>query len=148
MDPVGGNGKTTLACFMMSTMDAIRFENGKSNDLKFMYKGKRYVIFDFCRSSSEHINYEVIEALKNGVFCSYKYESVMRMYDNPKMLVLMNEGPDMTKLSKDRYVLYAMPEEVLRFDPPLPGPGPVVAALPVDVDEDAALAAAADWELC
>ncbi|KAH3697454.1 hypothetical protein DPMN_084956 [Dreissena polymorpha] len=25
MDPVGGNGKTTLACYMMTTMDAIRF---------------------------------------------------------------------------------------------------------------------------
>ncbi|KAH3697416.1 hypothetical protein DPMN_084917 [Dreissena polymorpha] len=142
MDPVGGNGKTTLACYMMSTMDAIRFENGKSNDLKYMYKGQEYVIFDFCRSSSEHINYEVIEALKNGVFCSYKYESVMRMYDPPKMLVLMNEGPDMTKLSQDRYVLYAMPEEVLRFDPPFPGPGR--AALPVLEDEDAAFAAAVD----
>ncbi|KAH3837874.1 hypothetical protein DPMN_111276 [Dreissena polymorpha] len=69
---------------MMSTLDAIRFENGKSNDLKYMYKGQKYVVFDFCRSSSEHINYEVIEALKNGVFCSYKYESVMRMYDSHK----------------------------------------------------------------
>ncbi|KAH3876173.1 hypothetical protein DPMN_000008 [Dreissena polymorpha] len=139
MDPVGGNGKTTLACYMMSTLDAIRFENGKSNDLKYMYKGQKYVVFDFCRSSSEHINYEVIEALKNGVFCSYKYESVMRMYDSPKMLVLMNEGPDMTKLTADRYVLYALPEEVLRFDPPLPVEKPVamVAALPaVDSDDD------------
>ncbi|KAH3701635.1 hypothetical protein DPMN_076625 [Dreissena polymorpha] len=70
MDPVGGNGKTTLACYMMSTMDAIRFENCKSNDLKYMYKGQKYVIFDFCRSSMGHINYEVIEPLKNGVFCS------------------------------------------------------------------------------
>ncbi|KAH3694848.1 hypothetical protein DPMN_082289 [Dreissena polymorpha] len=44
MDPVSGNGKTTLACFMMSTMDAIRFKNGKSNDLKYMYKGQKYLL--------------------------------------------------------------------------------------------------------
>lgn len=108
MDSEGGKGKSTLANYMMATLDAVLFENGKSTDIKYAYKGQNYVIFDLCRSCSEHINYEVIESLKNGRFCSYKYESTFKMFDIPRVVVFMNEGPDMTKLSYDRYDLYAL----------------------------------------
>ena len=68
--------------------------------------------FDLCRSSTEHINYEVIESIKNGIFNSYKYESVMRMYKSPKVVCFMNNMPKMEALSADRYQIEELMDEL------------------------------------
>lgn len=48
-DPIGNSGKTYLSRYLQ-TLDGIRFENGRSLDIKFMYSGQRIVIFDLTRS--------------------------------------------------------------------------------------------------
>lgn len=104
VDEVGGNGKSFLADYMIATKDAIAFDNGKSADLKYGYSGEEYIIFDLVRSSQEHINYEIIETLKNGRFFNTKYDSGMKMYGRgKKVVVFMNACPDGEKLSHDRY---------------------------------------------
>ena len=103
VDYQGGRGKTELSRYLVHVKEAVRFENGKSNDIKYLYKGEPIVCFDLCRSSTEHINYEVIESIKNGIFNSYKYQSEMRSYDSPKVVCFMNEMPKMEALSADRY---------------------------------------------
>lgn len=106
VDPVGGRGKTFLSKWLMVMKDAERFGNGKSADIKYMYQGSEYVVFDYCRSQLDHINYEVLEDIKNGVFNSTKYESKKKVYDVPKMIVFMNQYPDTDKLSFDRFNYY------------------------------------------
>ena len=54
----------TFACYM--------FENGKSADIKYAFNGEKICIFDLSRSQSDHVNYEVMESVKNGVLFSSK----------------------------------------------------------------------------
>ncbi|CAI9729859.1 Hypothetical predicted protein [Octopus vulgaris] len=101
-DPVGNSGKTYLSRYLQ-TLDGIRFENGRSLDLKFMYNGQRIVIFDLTRSQEQHINYEVMESIKNGLICSCKYVSVTKSFEIPHVVVFANYEPDQTKMSADRW---------------------------------------------
>ncbi len=112
VDPIGNSGKTELSKYLIHTEGAIRYQNGKSNDILYMYKGEPIIVFDLSRSQLEHINYGVIEDLKNGVFCCYKYESTMKMFKPPKMVIMMNKMPDMTALSIDRYDIYKIKKTI------------------------------------
>ena len=51
---------------------AVRFENAKTFDIKYAYKGETVVIFDLNRSQQGVLNYEVIESIKNGIMFSGK----------------------------------------------------------------------------
>jgi hypothetical protein len=44
-----------------------------------------------------------LEELKNGYVFSPKYESKNKSFPTPHVVVLMNETPDRSKLSADRY---------------------------------------------
>uniref|UniRef100_A0A0L8I7L6 Helicase superfamily 3 single-stranded DNA/RNA virus domain-containing protein n=1 Tax=Octopus bimaculoides TaxID=37653 RepID=A0A0L8I7L6_OCTBM len=101
-DPIGNSGKTYLSRYLQ-TLDGIRFENGRSLDIKFMYNGQRIVIFDLTRSQEQHINYEVMESVKNGLICSCKYVSVTKSFEIPHVVVFANYDPDQTKMSADRW---------------------------------------------
>ena len=102
-DPLGNTGKTWFAKFLVIQDGAIRFENAKSADIKYAYNGQRIVIFDFCRSLENQINYEAIESIKNGIFLSTKYESQMKVFASPHVCVFANFMADLTKLSEGRW---------------------------------------------
>jgi len=91
--------------------DCIRFENGKSADIKHSYQGQEIVVFDFCRAMQNHVNYEVIESIKNGIMFSPKYESKMKIYKKPLVIVFANFEPDESKLSKDRWKIIRILEK-------------------------------------
>ena len=62
------------------------------------------VFFDCPRSKQgEFIQYDFLEEVKNGFVFSSKYESRNKAFDSPHVVVFMDEQPDMTKLSEDRY---------------------------------------------
>lgn len=110
VDPKGNNGKTFLASYLADKYGARIFENGRSADIKYMWNGEDLIVFDLVRSSQDHINYEVIEQLKNGRFNSTKYNCEEKILDHgkhTKMIVFTNEEPDRKKLSPDRWeVMY------------------------------------------
>lgn len=109
VDEVGGQGKSFLTDYLIAKENAVAFDNGKSADIKYGYTGQEIVIFDLCRSEADHINYGVIENIKNGRFFSTKYECRQKIYLNkPKVIVMMNHFPEMTKLSNDRYIIYLL----------------------------------------
>lgn len=99
----GNSGKTYLSKFLVSVMGAIRFENGKSNDIKHAYNGQNIVIFDLSRSQEDHVNYEIIESIKNGINFSPKYDSRMKIFKPPFVVVFANFAPIYNKLSADRW---------------------------------------------
>lgn len=103
VDFEGNSGKTYLSKWLITHKDAVRFENGKSSDVKFAYRGQKIVIFDLSRSQEDHVNYEVIESVKNGVIFSPKYESRCAVYMIPHVVVFANFEPDKSKLSFDRW---------------------------------------------
>lgn len=105
----GGVGKTYLSKYMVLKYGAVRFENNKSADIKYAWNGEEIVIFDYSRSQEDHINYEILECIKNGICFSSKYESRMKVFPIPHVIVFANFHPDMNKLSLDRW-------NVLRID--------------------------------
>lgn len=106
VDEKGNNGKTFLASYLADKYGARIFENGKSADIKYMWKGEDIVVFDLVRSCQDKINFAAIELLKNGRFNSTKYVCAEKSIDTDKhvkMICFTNEEPDRTKLSPDRW---------------------------------------------
>jgi hypothetical protein len=65
------------------------------------------LIIDAPRSKQgEYIQYDFLEDVKNGRVFSGKYESGMKYLGPCHVVVMMNEQPDMEKLSSDRYYIY------------------------------------------
>lgn len=103
IDTVGGRGKTTFAKYLLAQGDCAYFTNAKTSDIAYAYKGERTVIFDFSRSVEGRPNYEALEAVKNGLIFSPKYNSTRKICRNPHVICLANWAPDTSKLSADRW---------------------------------------------
>lgn len=80
---------------------------GKKLDMAHVLQvGRRSYLFDCPRSKQgEFIQYDFLEEVKNGNVFSGKYESKNKRFDVPHVVVAMNEHPDMSKLSSDRYLI-------------------------------------------
>lgn len=110
-DPKGGCGKTDLANHLISNNNFLVFGNAKTADVALAWNGEN-VIFDYSRSQQDHINYGVIEDIKNGRIFSGKYQSCTKLYARPKVLVFANFLPDYGKMSSDRWNI----QEVINSD--------------------------------
>lgn len=78
----------------------------KKTDMAYTVETHNKVfIFDAPRSKqNEYLQYDMLEELKDGLVFSGKYFPVLKRWDHPvHVVVMMNEDPDMTKLSADRY---------------------------------------------
>lgn len=106
VDPHGNSGKSWFAHrYFLSRPDDVQILSaGRRDDLAFAIdERKRVFLFDLPRSTSEFLQYSILEQLKNGLVFSSKYESRMKLVPPSHVVVFMNEYPDMTKLSADRY---------------------------------------------
>jgi hypothetical protein len=63
-------------------------------------------IVDVAREEANSLSYAALEKLKSGVWNIYKYEGKKAKYKNRQVIVAINEFPDRTKLSRDRYEVY------------------------------------------
>jgi len=104
-DPEGGIGKTRLSRWLVDHMDAFYTNGGRSIDITYSYNHQPIVIFDFVRESQEFISYSTIEQLKNGILSSNKYQSCLKRFKSPHVVVFANFEPAYGKFSKDRIVL-------------------------------------------
>ncbi|VDI54859.1 Hypothetical predicted protein [Mytilus galloprovincialis] len=107
-DAVGGEGKTFLAKYIQLYRDCICLESGKKTDLAHCFTNEKYVLFDYTRSMVETINYSIVENFKNGFLFSGKYDSKVKKFDPCKVCCFSNFCPDKSKLSEDRWQLYAL----------------------------------------
>ena len=55
VDVTGNSGKTFLTKYLVTEGKTIRFENGKSADIKYAYNGQECVIFDLSCSQETHV---------------------------------------------------------------------------------------------
>lgn len=107
VDLTGNSGKTWFFHYYNSNHK----ENsqiilpGKKADMSFTLKEtNRVVLFDCPRSKQgEYILYDFLEEVKNGYVFSGKYESKIKRFPTPHVVVAMNEYPNMQQLSSDRY---------------------------------------------
>jgi len=100
----GGQGKTEFAKWCVINLNAHIVHNAKTADIAYgLPVDPKVVLFDFTRSIEGHVNYGVLEAIKNGMVYSSKYESRMKCFPKPHVVVFSNFEPDQTKLSADRW---------------------------------------------
>lgn len=102
-DEKGNNGKTWLSKYLVAHKNAAYYSNCKTADIALAYNYEPIVVFDFSRSLEDHVNYNIIECMKNGMLFSNKYNSKLKIFDTPKIIVMANFYPDISKLSNDRW---------------------------------------------
>lgn len=110
-DTTGGTGKSWLCDYLIATRGAIFFENAKSRDIAYAYDGQPIVVFDFARMCEGHVNYNVIECLKNGRIFSAKYGSKAKFFKPPHVVCLANWPPERKNLSQDRWRIIDLSDE-------------------------------------
>lgn len=109
VDERGGTGKSWfIKKFLSLNPDKTQVLSiGKRDDLAHAIDERKSIfLFDLPRSSSEFLQYSVLEQLKDRMVFSPKYLSRTKVLEHtPHVVVFMNELPDMNKLSHDRYDL-------------------------------------------
>lgn len=108
-EPEGCSGKTSLVKHLVIKKDAL-IVGGKGNDIKyavseFVNEGNqpKIILLNLTRSMEEYLSYESLEAVKDGIFFSGKYESKQCVYDCPHVICFANFEPAKEKLSLDRW---------------------------------------------
>ena len=105
VDERGNQGKTYLTNYVSSRYEKVQImQPGRLQDMSYIYREQtKILLIDVPRSRTEHLQYSFLEAVKDGRLFSTKYESRMKTFMPPHVVVFMNEEPDMTALSADRY---------------------------------------------
>ncbi len=110
-EPVGKTGKTWLARYLLVRYQAI-LGDGQRKDVFHQVvswmeeheKDPTVVILDIPRTRMQYFQYATLEALKDGIGHSGKYESCVFVFENcPHVIVFSNEPPEESKLSADRW---------------------------------------------
>jgi len=109
-DEVGGAGKSSFAKYMYFHHKIITLTFGDAKDLLYVvqkFQGRTAYMFDLSRTKGGKTSmsdiYQALEAVKNGMFVSSKYESDICLMSTPHVVVFSNHKPNMDALSKDRF---------------------------------------------
>lgn len=105
-DTEGGCGKSHFARWMEVAHNAFRIENNRLQDIAHAYNGEPIVIFDLARSQQESIKYDSIELISNGTLFASKYDSRMKLFKKPRVVVFANHPPEMGKISDYRLAIF------------------------------------------
>lgn len=103
VDFEGGKGKSQFCKYMKVKEGACVLLNGKSKDLAMLIDDPKIVLIDTERELEFKFNYSILEQLKNGMVFSPKFESKIKIFNSPHVVVLANFEPDKSKFSKDRW---------------------------------------------
>jgi hypothetical protein len=111
VDVEGNNGKTWFSHWVSSQREYVQvIQPAKKVDMAYALDSTTRILFvDTPRSKQgEYVQYDFLEDCKNGYVFSTKYESRVKQLSKMHVIVLMNEMPDMTKLSHDRYKIFEL----------------------------------------
>jgi len=115
VDKTGNRGKSWFAQYYCSLHEnAFLMRPGKHSDMAYQLPLILRVLFlDCTRKQLEYLPYTLLEELKDGYVSCGKYESCVKRYSAMHVVVLMNEYPDKTSLSRDRYSVYTIDDKEL-----------------------------------
>ncbi|AJD07563.1 replication-associated protein [Sewage-associated circular DNA virus-34] len=108
---MGGNtGKSYITTYLTLLGKAYVVSGGKQADILYAYEDQPIVIYDLARAYEQNMDhiYVTMEYFKNGRFLSTKYESKMRVFKRPHVIVMANFPPHINKLSEDRWDIVYM----------------------------------------
>lgn len=103
-EDVGNIGKSFMASYLARNHGALVISNGKTADIAYlMKKDYRIVVWDLARCTDfDKINYGAMEDIKNCRIFSAKYQSVVKHFECPHIVVFANAPPPHGKFSADR----------------------------------------------
>lgn len=109
VDEEGASGKTWFCQWMSSKdRDVQVLGLGKRDDIAHQIDpSKRIFLFTLPRGCIDHLQYPVLEMLKDRMVVSPKYEStVKKMRKQPHVVVFCNEVPKLDRMTSDRYEFF------------------------------------------
>lgn len=116
-DDIGGNGKSQLTNYLLANHKAFLVNAGKTTDIAHAYDNEPIVIFDLPRDTEEYCPYRAIEGFKDGRFFSPKYDSCMKRFIPPHVIVFANYRPIVKgKLSEDRWDIITLEDRELEHN--------------------------------
>jgi len=105
-EPIGNVGKSQLMRYLVIQKGAL-LVSGKSADIKYQIANCKQppdlIIYDIPRTAENYINWTALEEIKNGIFCSSKYESKMVVMNSPHIICFANFEPNESVMSADRW---------------------------------------------
>lgn len=115
-DRKGNIGKSSLAKYLCYHHKALFIDEGKKSDLMNLAFNTNWdetncVILDVPRENGNMISYKSLESIKNGMICNTKYETGMKLFNAPHIIVFANSPPDIRKMSLDRWKVYFIEEK-------------------------------------
>jgi len=117
VDIQGNSGKTWFSHYFCNqdVRPAQVLLPGKKADMSYALDSTTTVLFvDAPRSKQgEYLQYDFLEEVKNGYVFSSKYESRLKRLNPCHVVVSMNEEPDLTKLSFDRYDIRRLTDNLI-----------------------------------
>lgn len=101
-ESTGNVGKSWMGTYLLRNHNATVISNGKTADIAYLLNAPTLVVFDISREGIEHVNYGVMENIKDGRIFSPKYESTIKFFEKPHLIVFANEPCPHGKFSEDR----------------------------------------------
>lgn len=89
-DTEGNKGKSSLCTYLARNYGALVIENCKTADLAHAYDNHQIVCWDLVRTDPEKVNYSPMESVKNGRIFSPKYESTVKYFPVPHVIICAN----------------------------------------------------------
>lgn len=108
-DEKGGCGKSQFVKYMVSKHNAIFCNGGKCKDIINLcynadFDKTNIVFWDLPRNNKGKVSYDAIECIKNGMICNTKYETGIKLFNSPHIVIFSNYMPeDLDNLSADRW---------------------------------------------
>lgn len=111
VDHLGNAGKSTFATYLEACFEGVQvMKPGRYQDMAYeLDESVKIFIMDCPRSRHEVLQYNFLEDIKDGRVTNSKYESYQKRIGPTHILVFLNEAPDVTKLSLDRYDVKNLP---------------------------------------
>lgn len=116
-DPKGSTGKSAFAKWLFVKRPDLRpvIISGKANDCFNAIKtamdtvgAPRVVILDVPKQSGDFVSVTALEAIKNGLLYSGKYEGGSCIFNPPHVIVFSNQGPPTDKMTADRFIVVSI----------------------------------------
>lgn len=102
-DLIGNSGKSYYASYLLTIKNAYLVTGGTKADIFYAYNYEDIIVLDLSRDCQDKTYiYDVMENFKNGQFLSTKYETRLKLFSVPHVIVMSNFLPDEGKMSKDR----------------------------------------------
>lgn len=117
-DESGNIGKSALVKYLVVKYQILFCSGGRHQDLMNLVFNQnmedcRAVVFDIPRAHKGNVSYSALESIKNGMVCNTKYETGVKIFNSPHVIVFANFPPsDTDEMSQDRW-------HIVNLEPPL-----------------------------